>query len=32
MTLFLEQLRNGLPFGGMLFLRAAGLTLIFGIM
>ena len=32
MTLFLEQLLNGLQFGVMLFLLAAGLTLIFGIM
>ncbi|MDZ5697870.1 branched-chain amino acid ABC transporter permease [Chelativorans sp. M5D2P16] len=32
MTLFLEQLLNGLQFGLMLFLMAAGLTLIFGIM
>ncbi|WP_048647005.1 branched-chain amino acid ABC transporter permease [Nitratireductor soli] len=32
MTLFLEQLLNGLQFGVMLFLMAAGLTLIFGIM
>lgn len=32
MSLFLEQLLNGLQFGVMLFLLAAGLTLIFGIM
>ena len=32
MLLFLEQLLNGLQFGVMLFLLAAGLTLIFGIM
>lgn len=32
MTLFLEQLLNGVQFGVMLFLLAAGLTLIFGIM
>jgi len=32
MTLFLEQLLNGLQYGVMLFLLAAGLTLIFGIM
>jgi branched-chain amino acid transport system permease protein len=32
MTLFFEQLLNGLQFGVMLFLLAAGLTLIFGIM
>ncbi|WNJ92758.1 branched-chain amino acid ABC transporter permease [Bosea sp. 685] len=32
MTLILEQLLNGLQFGVMLFLLAAGLTLIFGIM
>ncbi|MDR2837793.1 MAG: branched-chain amino acid ABC transporter permease, partial [Azonexus sp.] len=31
-TLFLEQCLNGLQFGLMLFLLAAGLTLIFGIM
>jgi len=31
-TLFLEQLLNGLQFGLMLFLIAAGLTLVFGIM
>src|SRR5213078_1322387 len=29
---FVEQLLNGLQFGVMLFLMAAGLTLIFGIM
>ncbi|MBB5703650.1 branched-chain amino acid transport system permease protein [Ochrobactrum daejeonense] len=32
MTLILEQLLNGLLYGVMLFLLAAGLTLIFGIM
>lgn len=32
MTLFAEQLLNGLSFGLLLFLVAAGLTLIFGIM
>ncbi len=32
MLLFLEQLLNGLQFGVMLFLLAAGLTLVFGIM
>ncbi len=32
MTLFLEQLLNGFQLGVMLFLLAAGLTLIFGIM
>jgi branched-chain amino acid transport system permease protein len=32
MLLFLEQVLNGLQFGVMLFLLAAGLTLIFGIM
>ncbi len=32
MTLLLEQGLNGLQFGVMLFLLAAGLTLIFGIM
>ncbi len=32
MTLFLEQILNGLQFGIMLFLLSAGLTLIFGIM
>ncbi len=32
MTLFLEQMLNGLQLGVMLFLMAAGLTLIFGIM
>jgi branched-chain amino acid transport system permease protein len=31
-TLFAEQLLNGLQFGLMLFLLAAGLTLVFGIM
>lgn len=32
MSLFFEQLLNGLQYGVMLFLLAAGLTLIFGIM
>ena len=32
MILFLEQSLNGLQFGLMLFLLAAGLTLVFGIM
>ncbi|MCC0044909.1 MAG: branched-chain amino acid ABC transporter permease [Brucellaceae bacterium] len=32
LALFLEQLLNGLQFGVMLFLMAAGLTLIFGVM
>ena len=32
LTLFLEQSLNGLQFGLMLFLLAAGLTLVFGIM
>jgi len=32
MLLFLEQILNGLQFGVMLFLLAAGLTLVFGIM
>ncbi len=32
MTLLLEQILNGLQFGVMLFLMAAGLTLVFGIM
>ena len=32
MTLLLEQLLNGLQFGVMLFLLAAGLTLVFGVM
>jgi branched-chain amino acid transport system permease protein len=32
MTLFLEQCLNGLQFGLLLFLLAAGLTLVFGIM
>ena len=32
MTLALEQILNGLQFGVTLFLLAAGLTLIFGIM
>jgi branched-chain amino acid transport system permease protein len=31
-TLFIEQLLNGLQFGVMLFLMAAGLTLVFGVM
>ena len=31
-TLLLEQLLNGIQLGVMLFLMAAGLTLIFGIM
>src|SRR5712664_3638026 len=31
-SLFFEQLLNGLQFGVMLFLMAAGLTLVFGIM
>ena len=31
-TLVLEQLLNGVQFGLMLFLMAAGLTLVFGIM
>jgi branched-subunit amino acid ABC-type transport system permease component len=31
-TLLIEQLLNGLQFGLMLFLIAAGLTLVFGIM
>jgi branched-subunit amino acid ABC-type transport system permease component len=31
-ALFLEQLLNGLQLGVMLFLMAAGLTLIFGVM
>lgn len=31
-VLFLEQLLNGLQFGVMLFLMAAGLTLVFGVM
>jgi branched-chain amino acid transport system permease protein len=31
-TLLLEQLLNGLQFGTMLFLMAAGLTLVFGVM
>ena len=31
-VLFLEQVLNGLQFGTMLFLMAAGLTLIFGVM
>ena len=30
MTLLFEQLLNGLQFGAMLFMLAAGLTLIFG--
>lgn len=32
LTLFIEQALNGLQFGVMLFLMAAGLTLIFGVM
>ena len=32
LTLILEQALNGLQFGLMLFLLAAGLTLVFGIM
>ncbi len=32
LALFLEQLLNGLQFGVMLFLMAAGLTLVFGVM
>jgi len=32
MTLFIEQVLNGLQFGLLLFLLAAGLTLVFGIM
>ncbi|WP_104202175.1 branched-chain amino acid ABC transporter permease [Billgrantia saliphila] len=32
MTLFIEQLINGLQLGTMLFLMASGLTLIFGVM
>ena len=32
MTLALEQTLNGIQFGVMLFLLAAGLTLIFGVM
>src|SRR6187200_1417779 len=32
MTLFIEQCLNGLQFGLLLFMLAAGLTLIFGIM
>ena len=32
MSLFLSQLLNGLQFGVLLFLLAAGLTLVFGIM
>ena len=32
MLLFVEQLLNGLQYGVMLFLLAAGLTLVFGIM
>lgn len=31
-TLFIEQVLNGLQFGTMLFLMAAGLTLVFGVM
>ena len=32
MTLLAEQVLNGVQFGVMLFLLAAGLTLVFGIM
>ena len=32
MLLFIEQCLNGLQFGLLLFLLAAGLTLVFGIM
>ncbi|MEL6234934.1 MAG: branched-chain amino acid ABC transporter permease [Pseudomonadota bacterium] len=32
LTLFIEQILNGLQFGVMLFLMAAGLTLVFGVM
>ena len=32
MTLFFEQCLNGLQFGVLLFLVAAGLTLVFGVM
>src|SRR4029078_5865939 len=32
MTLFIEQCLNGLQFGLLLFMLAAGLTLVFGIM
>jgi len=32
LALFIEQLLNGLQFGVMLFLMAAGLTLVFGVM
>jgi len=31
-SLFLEQVLNGLQFGVMLFLMSAGLTLVFGVM
>ncbi len=31
-TLLIEQVLNGLQFGVMLFLMAAGLTLVFGVM
>ena len=31
-TLLIEQVLNGLQFGTMLFLMAAGLTLVFGVM
>ena len=31
-TLIIEQILNGLQFGVMLFLMAAGLTLVFGVM
>ncbi len=32
LLLFIEQVLNGLQFGVMLFLMAAGLTLVFGVM
>jgi branched-chain amino acid transport system permease protein len=32
LILFIEQALNGLQFGVMLFLMAAGLTLVFGVM
>ena len=31
-SLFIEQILNGLQFGVMLFLMSAGLTLVFGVM
>ena len=31
-SLFIEQILNGLQFGTMLFLMSAGLTLVFGVM